>query len=196
MNLFRLPERLARRHDGVASLEFAIILPMLLVLMLAGTDATLWLRTRLRTETIAAEVANIVGQYRQLNCTANDNDFTNIFAAAQDIAGATPVTGLGGATILSLVLNDAGTPHVAWQQRTGNPIYLSQFHVGATPTLPGGYLTPFGQSLIIAEVFTGSGGWVFSSSLLGVHAGTVAAISMQQPRLALLSTTNPNPCPP
>jgi Flp pilus assembly protein TadG len=186
MNRSRVEHR--RFRSGVASLEFALLAPVLLMLLLGGTDASLWLRSRLRVERTATELASVVGQYSELY----NSDFANIFAAAQLIADSTPVSGTGGAVIVSLIANRGGVIQTVWQQRSGNPIYLSQFGlVGGTPTLPGGYLPPAGQSLIVAEVFTGEGGWQFSSKLLQITAATVSAFSLQQPRTALLTSILP-----
>ncbi len=102
MSLSRRTEY-ARR--GVATVEFALVLPFILLLMLAGADVTVYLRTAMRVDETATELAVVVTQYSNLY----QSDFTTLFSAAQTIAGTTPVTGLLGTTIISGIVNSNGT---------------------------------------------------------------------------------------
>jgi len=86
---------------GLAAVEFALTAPLILLLMLAGTDLTIFMRTRLRIDGAATELAQTVTQYSDLY----DGDFSGLFTAAQTVAGSTPVTGLLGTTIITGIVN-------------------------------------------------------------------------------------------
>jgi Flp pilus assembly protein TadG len=176
----------ARR--GVAAVEFALVAPFIMLLMLAGTDLTIFMRTKMRVDETATEVALAVTQYQNLY----DSDFTGLFNAAQTIAGTTPVTGLFGTTIITGIVTDTNDRQtIAWQKRSAQATFTSLFGtaVGSVPNLPNSYLMPKSGTLIAVEVFTSTSPWVLSASLMG-GAGTTSlrSYALYQPRLGSLST--------
>jgi Flp pilus assembly protein TadG len=178
----------------MAALEFALVAPFILLLMLGGTDLTIFMRTKMRIDETAAEVSLMVTQYQDLY----ESDFTYLFNAAQTVAGRTPVTGAAddlpsGATIITGIVNSGGKQTVAWQRRSGAATYVSQFGTaaGSVPSLPNSYLLPSGGTLIAVEVFTPATPWVFSAALMGGSgATTLRSYALYQPRLGSLSTIN------
>jgi Flp pilus assembly protein TadG len=178
--------RTDERRRGVATVEFALIAPFIMLLMLAGADMTVYLRTAMRVDETATEVAQVVTQYNNLY----QGDFTTLFNDAQTIAGTTPVTGLLGATIISGIVNSNGNQTIVWQQRSPSAIFSSQFGIaGAVPTLPNNYTLPTGGVLITVEIATSTSPWVFSAGLMpasSVHS--VRSFALFQPRLASLAT--------
>lgn len=54
--------RTDERRRGVATVEFALIAPFIMLLMLAGADMTVYLRTAMRVDETATEVAQVVTQ--------------------------------------------------------------------------------------------------------------------------------------
>ena len=186
------PPRSARA--GVAALEFALFLPVAALAMLATADLVSYMRVRLVVDETAMELASDVTQYRALY----DSDIPALFAAAQTLAGATPVTGALGATIVSCVFNAGSGPAIAWREQTGNPGFASRIGaVGGAPTLPDGYAVPVNQSLIVTEIYTTATAWVLAAGFMGsAGSGALYGYSMQQPRLALLSRVAPGNRPP
>jgi Flp pilus assembly protein TadG len=175
-----------RRCRGLATIEFALVAPFILLLMLAGTDLTVFLRTAMRVDETANEVAVVVTQYSNLY----QSDFTTLFNDAQTIAGTTPVTGLLGATIISGIVNNGGTQTIAWQQRSPSATFNSQLGtVGAVPTLPYNYALPSGGVLIAVEVFTSASPWVLSLKLMPPSSiSSTRSYALYQPRLGTLTT--------
>jgi Flp pilus assembly protein TadG len=173
---------------GVAALEFALVAPFIILLMLAGTDLTIFMRTKLRIDETATGIALVVTQYQNLY----DGDFTGLFNAAQTVAGATPVTGLLGTTVITGIVTDNNDRQtIAWQKRSTQATSNSLFGttVGSVPNLPNSYLMPKSSTLIAVEVFTSASPWVLSASLMG-GAGTTSlrSYALYQPRLGSLST--------
>ncbi|HEY9056575.1 MAG TPA: TadE/TadG family type IV pilus assembly protein [Aurantimonas sp.] len=67
-------------RSGVAALEFALILPVMLLLYLGGFEASKALDASRKVETTAETVGNLVARNRVMNQTAIDNIF-NISSA-------------------------------------------------------------------------------------------------------------------
>jgi Flp pilus assembly protein TadG len=182
-------ERSVGRRSGVAAVEFALVAPFLVLLMLAGTDLTIFMRTKMRLDETATEVSLVVTQYQDLY----DSDFTGFFNAAQSIAFTTPVTGQFGATIITGIVNKNGKQTIAWQKISPSATFRSLLgtSVGAVPTLPYDYLLPSGGVLIAVEIFTSTTPWVFSASLMGSSTVTsLRSYALFQPRLGSLATVN------
>ena len=107
----------------MAALEFALVAPFIILMMLAGADLTIFMRTKMRIDETATELALVVTQYQDLY----DGDFTGLFNAAQTIAGTTTVTGLFGTTIITGIVNSGGTQTIAWQKRSPSGTFTSLF---------------------------------------------------------------------
>jgi Flp pilus assembly protein TadG len=177
-------------RDGrraTAALEFALIVPVLVFLVLAVADIGIYFRNWFLLEATAASISNITSQYLNLYTS----DFTTLFAAAQSMAGSTlDVTGLDGATIISCVSNNGGTQTVTWQEREGNIIYASTIGTtGSVAVLPGNNLIPQGQTMIAVEEISAVSPWVLSASYFGGASWPpLRGYALYPPRLASLNT--------
>ncbi len=171
---------------GLATVEFALVAPLIMLLMLAGADLTIFLRTAMRVDETANELAVVVTQYGNLY----QSDFTALFNDAQTIAGTTPVTGLLGTTIISGIVNSGGKQTIAWQQRSPSATFNSQFGAaGSVPKLPYSYVLPSGGVLIAVEVFTNASPWVFSLNMMQPSSiSSIPSYALYQPRLGTLTT--------
>ncbi len=186
MSLSRPTDRWVGPRRGVAALEFALVAPFLILMMLAGADLTIFMRTNMRIDATATELALVVTQYQDLY----DGDFTGLFNAAQTVAGTTTVTGQFGRTIITGIVNTNGTQTIAWQKLSPSGTFTSLFGAaGGIQPLPNNYVVPRGGTLIAVEVFTSASPWVLSASLMG-GAGTtsVRSYALYQSRLGTLST--------
>ena len=197
MNRFQLPEIRAAANRGVAALEFALVAPFVILVMLAGADLSLFMRTVMRMDETATGVAIAVTQYDNLY----DSDFATLFTASQTIAGlTTSVTGLSGTTIITGIKKSGGTQTIAWQKLSPQATSASLFGaaVGAAPVLPDTYVLPTdGEFLIAVEVFTKASPWVLSAKLMGGPGSTsIRSYALFQPRLGALSAINVGTRPP
>jgi Flp pilus assembly protein TadG len=187
MSRSRRTDRYGGPRGGLAAVEFALVAPFIILVMLGGTDLTIFMRTMMRVDETATQISLAVTQYQSLY----DSDFTYLFNAAQTVAGTTPVTGLLGATIITGIVSSGGRQTIAWQRRSPSATFSSQFGtvIGSTPKLPNNYLLPSGGTLIAVEVFTAATPWVLSASLLsGSGITSIRSYALYQPRLGLLST--------
>ena len=103
----------------MAAIEFALVAPLIILMMLACTDLTIFMRTKMRIDETATEIALAVTQSQNLY----DGDFTGFFNAAQTVAGPTTVTGLFGTTIITGIVtmrSDQADDRLAEAQPAGH----------------------------------------------------------------------------
>jgi Flp pilus assembly protein TadG len=182
---------------AVAALEFALALPVLL-LLLAGADLTIWFINKFRLDNTASTVGNIVSSAETLSASAFPASYCsatsaslNYFAIAYRIASPLTVCGSNGATIISGITNTSNKTTMVWQRRTGNTsAYPSRFGTpGYSLTLPIGYSVPAGHSIIVTEVYTGITPWKYSLSFMaGAGSSSLYAYAIFEPRLGTLVT--------
>lgn len=183
----------SRSRQAAAAVEFALVAPFLALLMLGTVDLTNYIRAYFRVERVAAEIANLTGQYERLR----NQDITQIFSAAQQIAGSIEVTRVTGRTIISVVEGTTQGNRMRWQRATeGLPANQFNSRIGVPPnivTLPANMIVPTGQTVVVVEVFNRRVPWVLAVNLLGGGGSpeTIYAFHIMRPRSAQLSEVLP-----
>lgn len=174
---------------GVAALEFAILAPVLLLLLLATTDIVVWMRTWLRMGQTVSEMTQVVTQYSMLYTS----DFTTTFyPLAQVAVGSAALTCNGGGMVVTGIDNSSGTPAVGWQWSSG-ACASSGFTTtsGSTTNLamPGNYVPPSGYSAIVVELFTTQPERVFSQPIMAsAGLSVIRTYAVAIPRIGALPT--------
>ncbi|WP_342359826.1 TadE/TadG family type IV pilus assembly protein [Terrarubrum flagellatum] len=156
-------------RDGVAALEFAIILPLML---------TMWLGTFEVGQAIAANRKSVLVSRTLADLTArattiSNSDMANIFAATAAVIYPFSSADLG-MRVTSVKRDSAGANKVVWSSASGPG--MSALGVGASVTLPTGILTAANQTVIMAEVkffYKSPTGWVLSSQALTLEDKTL-----------------------
>ena len=134
--------RFAKARKGIAAIEFAIILPALLLGFFGANEVSSAVQASQKVSQTASSVADLVAQAP----TISNTDIANIFSAGGAIAF--PYSSSGETIIVSSILdNGNGTGRVAWSDaQNGSPR-----SVGSIVTLPTGVVVT-GGSVILAEV--------------------------------------------
>ena len=135
MSRSRRTDRMLGSRCGLAAVEFALIAPLILLLMLAGTDLTIFMRTRLRID----EHGNRAGADRDAVPATSMTAISAVCSPRHRPSPArTPVTGLLGTTIITGIVNSGGKQTIAWQKRSASATFTSLFGTatGSTPVLP------------------------------------------------------------
>lgn len=142
--------RFRKDHGGLAAVEFAFLLPVLLTLFFGVVEVSAGLGARADVNNVASTSADLVAQASNIS----NADMQNVFAAASAILYPNPVTSGSGAALLKIVVTslvDTGSTtsgKVAWSDSsTGSGARA----VGGTVTLPSGLMTS-GGSVVMAEV--------------------------------------------
>jgi Flp pilus assembly protein TadG len=142
--------RYVRDDAGVAGIEMAIIMPVLLLLFCGGGEVALYARSVFQTSQMASTVADAVSRYETLTAS----DVTSIFTVTSEIMG-TDDFSKNGYVILSSVSRTGGAnPVVAWQCKGGAVASTSKVGiVNKAATLPGNLTMDATDNVIVAEVF-------------------------------------------
>jgi hypothetical protein len=192
MNLIKSLAALRRlrtsRHwsrRGVAATEFALTLPIWIILMLGAADGTYCMLVNEKADRIAYSVTDIVSQYQTITL-ANLSDITQ---ASAQLMQPFPF-GVNGVVIVSSVYKPAGqTPTICWQYSGGGSLVKSSRigTTGGTPILPNGLTLNDNDNVIISEVY-------YNFSPMFVNAGLLSSsliyrTAIYKPRLSPLINT-------
>jgi len=151
-------QRFARDRDGVAAVEFATVLPFMLMLYIGGVELGDGMAMQFKTTLAARTVANLASQYISIN----NSTMTSILGAASSVVA--PYSGAGMIVTVSEVTTDNnGNATITWS----NSLNGTARTVGSVVTLPASLQTP-NISLLWGEVtypYTPQLGYVITGSI-------------------------------
>jgi Flp pilus assembly protein TadG len=150
--------RFLRNRRGLAAVEFALILPAMLMLFLGTVELSLALTARANVANLASTTADLVAQETGVNIA----DLQGVFAAANAILY--PYSTSAAQITLTSVVYNTSSPNpnvgtVAWSKPNGTGAVAHS--LGANFTVPNGIFTaptpgnanpPATQSVIVSEV--------------------------------------------
>jgi len=143
--------RLRRCAAGNVAVEFALSLPVILLMMLGSAEMARFVILHQKMDRVATTISDLVSRAE----TITESQIADIFTAAGQVAEPFDLPGLG-VVIVSSVTNADGTgATIAWQ-RSGGGSYSGVSDLGVegdTPNLPDGFEVREGETAIIAEVF-------------------------------------------
>jgi len=138
----RLLRRFARRTDGIAAIEFAFILPFMLVMLVGaaeiGEAVSIYRKVTITTRT----VADLATQYS----TIYNTDMTTILGASSKIVAPFP-SGPLIVTVSQISIDASGNGHVSWSDSLNGTARA----VGSAVTVPAAMATA-NTYLIYGEV--------------------------------------------
>lgn len=133
---------LRRASDGLAAVEFALILPVLLALVFGAIEVTSALICKTDVTDTASTAADLVAQESSIG----DADINNVFSALTALVYPYPVA--ASQVVISSVIDDGhGGGKVAWS----DAYQATPRSVGSSVTVPAGLITT-GGSVVMAEV--------------------------------------------
>jgi hypothetical protein len=166
---------------GAIAIEFALVLPVVLLLMLASAELGRYILLHQKVDRVAVTMSDLVARAE----TISEAEIEDIFVAAGQVAQPFDLNG-NGLVIISAVTNpDGDGATVAWQ-RSGAGSYVGVSHIGAAgdpAELPEDFEVREGETAIIAEVFFDFA--PFLSELI-VPPGLIYGRSHHRPRLGSL----------
>ncbi len=143
--------RFRRSEGGLAAMEFALLAPMLTVLLLGGYDLARFVRARSAVDKVGFSVADVTSQYDQISAQAMKEIFLITGSSLPDY-----VSGTNGVTILtSVVLDSSSKPIVKWQcySSAGTSWKSKVGASGANATINSGLLQDANYNIIVSEVY-------------------------------------------
>ena len=180
-------KRLARDASGVAAVEFALVLPVLMLLYLGSVEVARYVLINHKVEKATSTVADVVSQAESMQTA----DLQVLLGAIQDFM--VPYTfGANGRVIVTSVSQDAdpvtNAARVRWQYCGGGTLtgVASQVgSVGGNAALPTGLSLRQGEDILIAEIYYRFAPLVGSQI---IPPTTLHKIAYFRPRLGALST--------
>jgi len=112
---------LASDRRGVSSIEFALLLPLMLIMYFGSIEVTDAISADRQVTLVASTVADITSEYSSVGA----NDISNILAASSAVLAPFPVAN-ATVTLTSVVFDANGNPSIDWSrtlngtQRSGN----------------------------------------------------------------------------
>jgi len=137
--------------SGNVAVEFALALPVLMLLMLGSAEMARFVILHQKVDRVAVTTSDLVARAE----TINQTEINDIFDAADYVAQPFDLANLG-IVIVSAVTNDDGSgATVAWQRSGGGSgTHTSQIGIeGGAANLGADFQVREGETAIIAEVF-------------------------------------------
>jgi Flp pilus assembly pilin Flp len=147
--------KLWRDAGGVAAIEFALLLPMLLALLIGCLEVTFKIRSTQKAEKLAVTLSDVIAQ----STAVTSGDLNKLTGAVDKIMDPFPFGDDKGKVIISSVYWEQGedAPKVNWQcpyPPDGAHNGTSKFGAkGDNATLPAGFTLNEKDNIIVAEVF-------------------------------------------
>ena len=146
--MIRFDTRFLRDERGFAAAEFALWLPLILLILFGCFEATRYIMIHQKLDRAATQVADLVSQAEALTASQLDDiyDAANAQMEPYDLASQ-------GEIIVSSVLRTGGTDTVTWQRTYGSAGGSSQIGAeGGPAALPNNFFLTDNESSIVAEV--------------------------------------------
>jgi len=161
-------KRLEQNRSGVALIEFALLLPVFIVLSLTGAEITNFITTKMRVSQLALQLADDaarMGTGSQLSAkTISEADINDVFIGANLQSGELKLQTNGRVILTDLEPtanpNTANTYKIGWQRCYGAqtsyvPLYTTSTKTGLTGLGPTGrqVITPDNNATMFVEVY-------------------------------------------
>lgn len=134
--------RFARDRRGLAALEFALIAPMMIVVLFGAIELTELLATNRRAENTTASVADVISR----DTTVSNAEVTDLWNAASALMFPN-ASGPMKMRVSSIQVETASSAKVLWSEGVNGYTARSK---GSAMTLPAGMMVA-GTSVVIAE---------------------------------------------
>jgi Flp pilus assembly protein TadG len=185
-------QRLLRSERGNVTVEFVIIMPVMLMLMLGFTEVYMYMRAVSSVEHVAFTLADSIGQMPGIvnsTDTSTANSLGSIWKAATLLAapydlktnGMVYVTSVCDTTTKcgpmspSFAAMAAGTPTISWQAKSswsGSAQASAKSTITSTSILPSTWPFRNGDSAVVVEVFMSYTPYVMTSRFWTKAPGT------------------------
>jgi TadE-like protein len=167
---------------GNVAVEFALTLPVLMLLMLGSAEMARFVILHQKVDRVAVTTSDLVARAE----TINESELGSILDATKLVARPFDMPNLG-VVIVSAITNDGSGARIAWQRSGGGSAsHTSQIGTqGGAATLSADFDVREGETAIIAEVFYDFE--PFLSELI-VEPQTLYRRAHHRPRLGTLET--------
>ena len=143
--------RFARRENGVAAVEMALLTPLLLLMFCGSTEVALFIRANYQAAQMASTMADVIARYQVITSA----DVTSIMNVSSEVMGVAAFETSGRAVLSSVATDSKSKATVAWQCAGGGQLVKTSRvgTSGKTASLPGGFTMGADDNVIVAEIF-------------------------------------------
>lgn len=141
MSMMSRLRHFGRATGGVAALEFAILAPMMVFLLLGSVELIDMVTTNRRVQNVAASVADVISR----DTSVSDEEITGLWRATEVLMFPDNVSTLR-TRVSSVSIIDSSTARVVWSEGHGLTARVSN----STVELPDAMMIP-GTSVVFAE---------------------------------------------
>lgn len=181
-SIFKKKSVLCRDQRGVAAVEFALALPVMVTLFFGMVEITRYVLIHQKTEKTAYSLSDLVAQSTSLT----NAQLTSMFAATSEVMNPFATGGNSVVIITSIQRNGNNPPQIAWQRKGGGTLNrTSHFGTSGMATLPPGFTLQDKENVIFAEVFYQFTP-MFGARFLG--SNEIYKTAVFRPRLGALTT--------
>lgn len=185
---FRFFRRFKKCDGGVALVELALILPILLLILSGAIEMSRYIWIQHKVLRLTAEISDLVTQSRNMSATEMDV----IFTAADYIIHPFDLGANGIIIVSSVSGTGANPPEVNWKQCGAGSLAVSGSVglAGTTATVPNGLIVDPLDNIIIAEVFYDYEPLIFDNI---VKSTQITRTAIHTPRISALISIQRDP---
>src|ERR1700737_4127445 len=124
------------RHDqsGIAAVEFALILPIMLLLFLGSFETTNLVLASMKLEASAETAADLVARTK-VNAVLQSTDFTNITNAAKQVLTPLPTSGTQLKIAYASATYSTGTAVIDWHYEVNSATAITTANIPNSASL-------------------------------------------------------------
>lgn len=177
--VWALPARFWADRRAFAAIEFALILPVLVLFAIGVSEVTRFTLLGLKVQHAADTVADLASSSAQLTQAR----MSDMFSAVRHIVQPFDAAAQGRVIVSGVNLTGSGPATILWQcQGAGALSATSQVGVrGGVATLPTGLVLRDGEAVIVSEMY-----FRYERALLGIiPSSTIRRVAFYRPRFAM-----------
>ncbi|WP_167591679.1 TadE/TadG family type IV pilus assembly protein [Jiella endophytica] len=146
--LCRAPIRLARDRRGAAAVEFALVVPFMTIIYMAGSDTAIAVSINRKIHNAAGTIGDLVGQVEATTPSQLDGlfDVTSSLMQPYDASGIF-------LRVTQVKIDANGKATVNWTRSRNTMVGTTALHAGDKYTLPSQFSAEKSASIIVAEAY-------------------------------------------
>lgn len=175
-----LGDNLVRDLSGVAAVEFALIVPIMLIIFFGSYETANLVLAYMKVEDAAETAADLVAQTR-VNTVLQSTDFTNFTNAVEQVLSPLPTSGTQLEIAYASVTYSTGNPVIDWHLEVNGATALTVANISSSQNLAnlGSETNGSTDSVIIAQLT-----YAYSSAFSHVlqSSYTLSELAFNRPR--------------
>lgn len=173
--------RLFHAEQGLAAVEFALALPLLIILTFGALEVTLYVLITQKLERVSLTLSDLVTQSNSVTTAQLDQ----IIPSAGQVMLPYKFSTDGYAIISSITKTGTNPPVINWQYKSTGTAQISNFGIaGGNATMPANFTMVDKDTVIVTEVF-----YNYKPVLFGIiyNSGQMYRYSIFKPRIGNLT---------